>query len=85
MVVRVAAIRGDRFTGRKIFYSRLPLVGDIGAVLDVHEKPELGYEVECCDPTTGTTIWLEAMYPDEIEACPDDFVAFRRPGSPVSA
>lgn len=72
MVVRVVAIRGDRFTGRKVFYSRHPRVGDTGAVLDVYEKPALAYEVECSDPATGTTIWLEAMYPDEIETCPNE-------------
>lgn len=39
-------------------------------------RPDLGraqvyadaFEVECSDPSTGITIWLEAMYPDELPA-----------------
>ena len=66
-VVRVIAIREDRFAGEKVFYRRLPRVGDIGTVVDTYLKPDLAYEVECSDPHSGETIWLDAMYPDEVE------------------
>jgi hypothetical protein len=66
-VVRVTAIRADRFAGKQVFYERLPKLGDIGTVLETYESPEPAYEVECCDLATGVTVWLEAMYPDEIE------------------
>ena len=68
--VRVVAIREDRFAGEKVFYQRLPRVGDLGTVVDIYERPELAYEVECVDAATGATVWLDAMYPDEVEACP---------------
>lgn len=66
-VVRVAAIRSDRFAGAQVFYERLPKLGDIGTILEIYESPEPAYEVECSDPGTGITVWLEAMYPDEVE------------------
>lgn len=66
-VVRVAAIRGDRFMGQPIYEVRHPRVGDVGTVIEVHQLPELSYEVECSDGTTGETLWLSAMYPDELE------------------
>lgn len=66
-VVRVVAIRDSRFIGAQVFYERLPRIGDIGTILEIYSKPEVGYEVECSEPSTGFTIWLDAMYPDEIE------------------
>jgi hypothetical protein len=71
MVVRVTAIREDRFAGKQAFHSRLPKLGDTGTILEVYASPEPAYEVECSDPRSGATLWLEAMYPDEIEACSD--------------
>ena len=32
-----------------------------------YTAPELAYEVECVDPMTGETLWLSAMFPDELE------------------
>jgi hypothetical protein len=71
VVVRVIAIRENRFADKQAFYSRLPKLGDIGTILEVYARPEPAYEVECSDPSSGATLWLEAMYPDEIEACSD--------------
>ncbi len=68
--VRIVAIREDRFAGEKVFYRRLPRSGDVGTIVDTYVTPELAYEVECVDPNTGETIWLDAMYPDEVEATP---------------
>jgi hypothetical protein len=45
-------------------------LGDVGAIVETYESPEPAYEVECCDPATGVTVWLEAMYPDEVEEIP---------------
>ena len=67
-VVRVVAIREDRFAHEKVFYRRHPHVGDVGTVLETYTSPDLAYEVECSDPDSGETIWLDAMYPDEIES-----------------
>jgi len=69
-VVRVGAIRGGRFNGQPVYEVRHPLVGDVGTVVEVYHSPELAYEVECSDSSTGETIWLSAMFPDEVEALP---------------
>lgn len=65
--VKVVAIRGDRFAQAQVFHQRLPKLGDMGAILDVYASPHEAYEVECSDPASGFTIWLQAMYPDELE------------------
>lgn len=61
-VVKVIAIRGDRFAGQELFDKRAPVVGDVGAILEVYDD---AYEVECSD-VDGSTLWLTAMYPDEL-------------------
>ena len=63
-VIKVTAIRSDRFAGAEVFDKRAPIVGDVGTILEVYAA---AYEVECSD-LDGSTIWLEAMYPDEIES-----------------
>ncbi len=68
--VKVAAIRGDRFAGLPISYSRHPEVGDIAFIVETHQ-PENAYEVECSDPSSGETLWLDAMYIDELVAWPE--------------
>jgi hypothetical protein len=66
-VVRVVAIRGKRFSCAQVHFERLPEVGDIGTILEIYETPELAFEVECSRSADGTTVWLEAMYPEELE------------------
>ena len=68
--VRVVKIRENRFAGERIFYRRQPQVGDIATVVEIFTSPELAYEVECSDQVTGETLWLDAMYPDELEEWP---------------
>jgi hypothetical protein len=63
-VVRVAAIRGDRFASGQPGFQRHPQVGDVGTILEVYTD---AFEVECAERETGVTIWLEAMYPDELQ------------------
>lgn len=63
-VVKVTTIRGDRFAGAEVFDKRAPAVGDVGTILEVYAN---AYEVECSD-SDGSTVWLEAMYPEEIES-----------------
>ena len=63
-VVRVAAIRGDRFVREQPAFQRHPQVGDVGTILEVYRD---AFEVECCERDTGVTIWLEAMFQDELQ------------------
>ncbi len=65
-VVRVVAIRNNRFDKHSASYQRNPAIGDTGTVLEVYTAPRLAYEVECLDANNGYTIWLEAMFPDEL-------------------
>lgn len=62
-VVKVTAIREDRFAGDTPYDKHSPMVGDIGTILEVYAD---AYEVECSD-TDGSTIWLTSMFPDELE------------------
>lgn len=41
--------------------------GAIGTVVDIHESPELAYEVEVVD-SEGRTIFLGAVAPHDLEA-----------------
>lgn len=63
-MVRVMAIREDRFAGGPLFFVRRPLVGDVGTIVMDHGD---AFDVECSAEGTGITLWLEAMYPDELE------------------
>ena len=63
-IVRVAAIRGERFAGERPGFRRHPQVGDVGTIVEVYTD---AFEVECCERDTGVTIWLEAMFPDELQ------------------
>jgi hypothetical protein len=62
--VRVVAIRGNRFASERPAFQRHPQVGDVGTILEVYGD---AFEVECSERETGATIWLEAMYPDELQ------------------
>ena len=63
-VVRVAAIRDGRFASQRPVFQRHPQVGDVGTILEVYSD---AFEVECSEQDTGATIWLEAMFPDELQ------------------
>ena len=63
-VVRVVALRDGRFAAGTPEFKRYPRPGDIGTVLEVYDG---GFEVECCEPNTAVPIWIETMFPDEIE------------------
>lgn len=63
-VVTVTKIRNSRFAGEIPNYERHPQVGDIGTILEVYDG---AFEVECSHSNTGITIWLEAMFPDELQ------------------
>jgi len=65
----VTAIRDDRFAGQPVFYDRHPLVGDVAVIVETHQAG-YAFEVECSDPENGCTIWLDAMFIDDLEACP---------------
>jgi hypothetical protein len=66
--VRVIAIRHDRFVGQPVFFKRHPQIGDVAVVVETHQAGR-AFEVECSDPASGETIWLDAMYVDELATC----------------
>lgn len=45
--------------------TRQPRVGDAAVVIEFHQAGH-AFEVECSDPANGETIWLDAMYIDEL-------------------
>lgn len=61
--VMVVALRDRRFDNSAGAFQRPPQIGDVGAIVEAYAD---AFEVECSDPNNGETIWLEAMYPDEI-------------------
>jgi uncharacterized protein CbrC (UPF0167 family) len=63
-VVRVVAIRDGRFSGQQPDFRRHPQIGDVGTIVMDHGT---AFEVECCERSTGITIWLSAMFPDELQ------------------
>jgi hypothetical protein len=65
-VVKVVAFRDDRFSCAAEDYERSPALGDLGTIVEVYSHPEPAFEVECSDRSTGQTIWLAAMYPEEL-------------------
>jgi hypothetical protein len=68
--VRVVQIRDNRFDEAKVWFARRPALGDRGCVVEIYESRdgvEKGYEVECSDPSTGETIWLDVMFENELE------------------
>ncbi len=68
--VRVVAVRDGRFASLPSHYRRHPEVGDVGVVVHTHQA-NYAYEVECSDPSNGETLWLDAMYIDELVAYPE--------------
>ena len=67
-VVQVIALRDERFSKMSADYERNPCVGDIGTIIEVYSNPEPAFEVECAS-SNGSTIWLAAMYPEELRLC----------------
>jgi len=43
---------------------------DVAVIVHTHE-PNYAYEVECSDTSDGETLWLDAMYGDELAAFPE--------------
>jgi len=66
-VIKLTAIRNDRFKGCAAHWQRAPAIGDIGTILEIYPD---AFEVECSDSTNGSTIWLAALYPDEMTIAP---------------
>jgi hypothetical protein len=66
-IVKVVALRDNRFSERSADYQRNPCIGDIGTIIEIYIHPEPGFEVEC-SAKDGSTIWLAAMYPEELKA-----------------
>ena len=45
---------------------RAPKVGDIATIIEIYEKPSLGYELECTDKN-GITEWLATFAPEDAD------------------
>jgi hypothetical protein len=65
-VVQVIALRDERFSKSSADYERNPCIGDVGTIIEVYSNPEPAFEVECSG-SNGRTIWLAAMYPEELK------------------
>ncbi len=46
--------------------TRLPEVGDVAAVIEIYDKPELGYELESVNEQ-GETNWLVTVAASDLE------------------
>jgi len=66
-VVKVISLRDKRFENSSVQYMRHPQLGNIGTILEACLQPEPAFEVECVNSKDGTTIWLVAMHPEELE------------------
>ena len=64
-VVKVVALRDSRFASEPPHFKRHPQVGDVGTILEVYDG---AFEVECSERETGVTIWLEPMFPEELQS-----------------
>lgn len=53
-VVRVKAIRDNRFAGATTYYERLPQLDDVGAVLEVYSKRNLRTKSNAQTQTMGS-------------------------------
>ncbi|WP_430523795.1 DUF4926 domain-containing protein [Stutzerimonas stutzeri] len=75
-VVQVIALRDDRFSKSSADYQRNPCIGDVGTIIEVYSHSEPAIEVECSD-NNGITIWLAAMYPEELRLSAKNLVLRR--------
>jgi len=64
-VVRLVAIRRPLTESDDAFNLCRPVVGDVVTIVEIYSTPP-GYELECSDGS-GTTQWLMAFAPNEIE------------------
>lgn len=55
-------IKTEKGTSDKI----LPKVGDVATIVEIYNKPVIGYELESVDQN-GQTRWLVAFKEDEVE------------------
>ena len=65
-VVRVKEIRKQFNEDDMAFMKRVPVIGDVATIIEIYEKPTLGYELECSDKN-GITEWMVTFAPDEVE------------------
>ena len=65
-VVRLKEIKKQFNKTELAIGRREPKVGDVATIVEVYEKPVIGYELECADPN-GVTEWLVAFSTEEAE------------------
>lgn len=54
------------FQPEEVIGTRLPAVGDVAAVIEIYENPELGYELESVHED-GNTNWLVTVVSSDVE------------------
>lgn len=49
------------------FDIKKPDFGDIVTIVEIYSKPTIEDELECSNPNTGETLWLQTFAPSEIQ------------------
>ena len=64
--VRITEVRRNFRREECLPGTRIPEVGDTAAVIEIYDKPVLGYELESVDED-GQTNWLVTITPPDLE------------------
>ncbi len=64
-IIKITKVKKEIDKSNLTFCEALPKVGDIATVLEIYDKPTLAFECECSNKD-GTTRWLLALSPDDI-------------------
>jgi hypothetical protein len=65
-VVRLTKLHKQFNESELTLGKRTPRIGDVATIVEVYEKPVLGYELECSDGN-GMTEWLVSFSPHGAE------------------
>ena len=65
-IVKITALHKTFSNYGLSFCKRAPVVGDKATIIEVYDKPTLGYELECSDGK-GDTEWLLTFSPKDAE------------------
>jgi hypothetical protein len=66
-VVKIKSFKNPNNLIKSIDDERLPEIGDIATIIEIYNKPRIGYELECSNSKNGFTIWLHSFAEEEIE------------------
>jgi hypothetical protein len=65
-IVKIKSINKKFNSDDFMLNKRVPKIGDIATIVEVYEKPSLGYELECSDKN-GITEWLVTFALEDAE------------------